>query len=152
MIYGLPRQTLDRFTHTLQRVIALGPQRLSVFSYAHMPSLFAAQRKLKGADLPDAAQKLALLQHSITTLTGAGYQFIGMDHFARTDDELALAQRAGRLHRNFQGYTTQGECDLLGLGLSAMSMIGDHYAQNQKVMRSYRDTVDRKGNGLWRGA
>ncbi|WP_406703804.1 oxygen-independent coproporphyrinogen III oxidase [Sodalis sp.] len=151
LIYGLPRQTRDRFAYTLQRVIALGPQRLSVFNYAHMPSLFAAQRKFKDADLPDAGQKLALLQHSIMTLTDASYQFIGMDHFARPDDELALAQLAGRLHRNFQGYTTQGECDLLGLGLSAISMIGDHYAQNQKVMRSYRDAVERQGNGLWRG-
>lgn len=151
LIYGLPRQTLDRFAYTLQRVIALGPQRLSVFNYAHMPTLFAAQRKLKDADLPDAAQKLALLQYSIATLTDAGYQFIGMDHFARPDDELALAQREGRLHRNFQGYTTQGGSDLLGLGLSAISMIGDHYAQNQKVMRSYRDAVNRQGNGLWRG-
>lgn len=93
LIYGLPRQTRDRFAYTLQRVIALGPQRLSVFNYAHMPSLFAAQRKFKDADLPDAGQKLALLQHSIMTLTDAGYQFIGMDHFARPDDELALAQR-----------------------------------------------------------
>lgn len=151
LIYGLPRQMRDRFAYTLQRVIALEPQRLSVFNYAHMLSLFAAQRKFKDADLPDAGQKLALLQHSIMTLTDAGYQFIGMDHFARPDDELALAQRAGRLHRNFQGYTTQGECDLLGLGLSAISMIGDHYAQNQKVMRSYRDSVERQGNGLWRG-
>lgn len=151
LIYGLPRQTLDRFAYTLQRVVALGSQRLSVFNYAHMPTLFAAQRKLKDADLPDAAQKLALLQHSIATLTGADYQFIGMDHFARPDDELALAQREGRLHRNFQGYTTQGGCDLLGLGLSAISMLGDHYAQNQKVMRSYRDAVNRQGNGLWRG-
>ncbi|WP_413727440.1 oxygen-independent coproporphyrinogen III oxidase [Sodalis sp. RH19] len=151
LIYGLPRQTLASFRHTLERVITLNPQRLSVFNYAHMPALFAAQRKINTADLPDAAQKMDILQYSIAALCDAGYQFIGMDHFARPDDELALAQRAGKLHRNFQGYTTQGDCDLLGLGISAISMIGDSYAQNQKEMKSYVASVARQGNGLWRG-
>ncbi|HEY0207457.1 oxygen-independent coproporphyrinogen III oxidase [Acerihabitans sp.] len=151
LIYGLPRQTLASFRHTLDRVITLNPQRLSVFNYAHMPALFAAQRKINPADLPDASHKMDIFQHSIAALCGAGYQFIGMDHFARPDDELALAQRAGTLHRNFQGYTTQGDCDLLGLGISAISMIGDSYAQNQKEMKSYVASVARQGNGLWRG-
>lgn len=112
------------------------PGRLSVFNYAHMPQLFAAQRKIKEADLPAAEEKLAILQQTITTLTGAGYQFIGMDHFALPDDELAIAQRSGILHRNFQGYTTQGECDLVGFGVSAISMVGDAYAQNQKELKN----------------
>ncbi|WP_131866829.1 oxygen-independent coproporphyrinogen III oxidase [Biostraticola tofi] len=151
LIYGLPRQTLARFEHTLERVVSLGPQRLSVFNYAHMPQLFAAQRKIKQQDLPSPAQKLEILQHTIATLTEAGYQFIGMDHFAQPDDELAIAQREGKLHRNFQGYTTQGECDLLGMGISAISMIGDSYVQNQKEMKSYLQSVEQQGNGLWRG-
>ncbi|XBS69838.1 oxygen-independent coproporphyrinogen III oxidase [Acerihabitans sp. KWT182] len=151
LIYGLPSQTLDSFQHTLKRIIELNPQRLSVFNYAHMPTLFAAQRKIKQEDLPGAEQKMDILQHTIATLCGAGYQYIGMDHFARPDDELAVAQRAGLLHRNFQGYTTRGDCDLLGMGVSAISMIGDSYAQNQKDLKSYTESVARQGNGLWRG-
>ncbi|MDR0218134.1 MAG: oxygen-independent coproporphyrinogen III oxidase [Enterobacteriaceae bacterium] len=151
LIYGLPKQTAESFAFTLQRVLALSPDRLSVFNYAHMPTLFAAQRKIKEADLPSAAQKLDILQQTIATLTGNGYQFIGMDHFARPDDELAIAQRKGILHRNFQGYTTQAECDLLGMGVSAISMLGDSYAQNQKDLKTYYAEVETHGNALWRG-
>ncbi|MCL2896957.1 oxygen-independent coproporphyrinogen III oxidase [Brenneria tiliae] len=151
LIYGLPKQTPESFAFTLQRVAELSPHRLSVFNYAHLPSLFAAQRKIKEADLPDAEQKLQILQQTISALTTAGYQFIGMDHFARPDDELALAQRAGKLHRNFQGYTTQGDSDLLGMGVSAISMIGDSYAQNQKELKRYYAQVRETGNALWRG-
>ena len=151
LIYGLPLQTPESFAFTLQRVIALNPDRLSVFNYAHMPTLFAAQRKIKDDELPSAAHKLLILQQTIATLTRAGYQFIGMDHFAKPDDELALAQRAGVLHRNFQGYTTQGESDLLGLGVSAISMLGDGYAQNQKDLKAYYREVEQRGNALWRG-
>ena len=151
LIYGLPLQTPESFAFTLQRVIALNPDRLSVFNYAHMPTLFAAQRKIKDTELPGAAQKLQILQETIATLTGDGYQFIGMDHFARPDDELAVAQRAGELHRNFQGYTTQGETDLLGFGVSAISMLGDSYAQNHKELKAYYAEVEQRGNALWRG-
>nr|WP_086938364.1 oxygen-independent coproporphyrinogen III oxidase [Thaumasiovibrio occultus] len=151
LIYGLPTQTQARFAHTLEQVVALRPGRLSIFNYAHMPTLFAAQRKIDEAELPSATEKLAILQHTIAALTGAGYQFIGMDHFALPDDELAKAQRAGELHRNFQGYTTQGECDLLGLGVSAISMMGDAYAQNQKELKLYRQDVAEKHQALWRG-
>ncbi|HAT3678222.1 TPA: oxygen-independent coproporphyrinogen III oxidase [Serratia marcescens] len=151
LIYGLPKQTPESFAFTLQRVAELNPNRLSVFNYAHMPNLFAAQRKIKDADLPSAQQKLDILQQSIAFLTGAGYQFIGMDHFARPDDELAIAQREGKLHRNFQGYTTQGDSDLLGLGVSAISMLGDSYAQNQKELKHYYESVPAQGNALWRG-
>ncbi|ELW9443145.1 oxygen-independent coproporphyrinogen III oxidase [Pluralibacter gergoviae] len=151
LIYGLPKQTPESFAYTLGRVAELNPDRLSVFNYAHLPTLFAAQRKIKDADLPSPQQKLDILQETIGSLTKAGYQFIGMDHFARPDDELAVAQRAGVLHRNFQGYTTQGDSDLLGLGVSAISMIGDCYAQNQKELKHYYRQVDERGNALWRG-
>lgn len=151
LIYGLPKQTPESFAFTLKRVIELNPHRLSVFNYAHLPTLFAAQRKIKEADLPSAQQRLDILQETIGQLTGAGYQFIGMDHFARPDNELAIAQRKGQLHRNFQGYTTEGDSDLLGMGVSAISMIGDSYAQNQKELKLYYQQVDEQGNALWRG-
>lgn len=151
LIYGLPKQTPESFAFTLKRVAELNPDRLSVFNYAHMPTLFAAQRKIKDQDLPSAQQKLDILQQTIASLTDAGYQFIGMDHFARPGDELAVAQRDGVLHRNFQGYTTQGDSDLLGLGVSAISMMGDCYAQNQKELKHYYQQVDERGNALWRG-
>ncbi len=151
LIYGLPKQTPESFAFTLRRVAELSPDRLSVFNYAHLPTLFAAQRKIKDADLPDAQQKLDILQETIGSLTAAGYQFIGMDHFARPDDELAIAQREGKLHRNFQGYTTQGDTDLLGMGVSAISMLGDCYAQNQKELKAYYQQVDDRGDALWRG-
>ncbi len=151
LIYGLPKQTPESFAFTLKKVAELSPDRLSVFNYAHLPNLFAAQRKIKDEDLPSAEQKLDILQETIATLTSGGYQFIGMDHFARPQDELAVAQREGILHRNFQGYTTQGDCDLLGLGVSAISMLGDNYAQNQKDLKTYYAQVEEQGHALWRG-
>ncbi|OXS15559.1 oxygen-independent coproporphyrinogen III oxidase [Zobellella denitrificans] len=146
LIYGLPLQTPASFHHTLEQVAAMKPARLSVFNYAHLPSRFAAQRKLNEADMPRPAQKLAMLQDTIGYLTGQGYQFIGMDHFALPDDSLAVAQRRGELHRNFQGYTTQGDCDLLGLGVSAISMIGDAYSQNHKDLKRYYGQLDQLGH------
>ncbi|MGF1872353.1 oxygen-independent coproporphyrinogen III oxidase [Photobacterium indicum] len=151
LIYGLPKQNRELFAETLQQVLKMKPGRLSVFNYAHMPSLFAAQRKIKDDQLPSANEKLGILQDTIATLTGAGYQFIGMDHFALPDDELAVAQRNGVLHRNFQGYATQGDCDLLGMGVSAISMIGDCYAQNQKELKTYYSNVQEKRQALWKG-
>ncbi|WP_394128218.1 oxygen-independent coproporphyrinogen III oxidase [Vibrio hepatarius] len=151
LIYGLPKQTKDSFAETLKQVLEMKPGRLSVFNYAHMPQLFAAQRKIKDEDLPIAEEKMAILQDTIATLTGADYQFIGMDHFAQPDDELAVAQRNGVLHRNFQGYTTQGEADLVGFGVSAISMIGDAYAQNQKELKKYYAQVTDQRHALWKG-
>ena len=151
LIYGLPHQTPESFAETMQRVLDLSPDRLSVFNYAHLPARFAAQRKIKDEHLPTPQQKLEMLHQTIETLTGAGYQYIGMDHFAKPDDELAILQNEGRLHRNFQGYTTQEECDLLGLGVSSISQIGDCYAQNQKDIRPYYESVDEKGHALWKG-
>ncbi|MWP49361.1 MULTISPECIES: oxygen-independent coproporphyrinogen III oxidase [unclassified Gilliamella] len=151
LIYGLPKQTVASFTETLNKVIAISPDRLSVFNYAHLPSRFAAQRKIKDDDLPNANQKLQILQTSIEKLTNAGYQFIGMDHFAKPTDELAIAQQENKLHRNFQGYTTQGDADLLGLGVSSISILGDSYAQNQKDLKQYQNQVENLGNALWKG-
>ena len=151
MIYGLPLQTKESFAHTLEKVVELDPARLSIFNYAHMPSLFAAQRKINEDDMPKASEKLAILQYTIEFLTHAGYQFIGMDHFAKPDDELAIAQQQGILHRNFQGYTTQENADLLGMGVSAISQIGHCYSQNQKKLSDYYDQVDQLGHAQWRG-
>ncbi|WP_228289728.1 MULTISPECIES: oxygen-independent coproporphyrinogen III oxidase [Shewanella] len=151
LIYGLPHQTPETFAETIKRILDLSPDRLSVFNYAHLPSRFAAQRKIRDEDLPGPQQKLTMLQQTINTLTEAGYQYIGMDHFAKPDDELAKLQRAGKLHRNFQGYTTQEECDLLGLGVSSISQIGDCYAQNQKDIRPYYEAIDAQGHALWKG-
>lgn len=151
LIYGLPKQTAESFAYTLQRVAELSPDRLSVFNYAHMPKLFAAQRKIKDEDLPGAEEKLRILQETISSLTDSDYRFIGMDHFARPEDELAIAQQQGKLHRNFQGYTTQGDSDLLGLGVSAISMLGDTYAQNEKDLKTYYHRVATDSHALWRG-
>ncbi|TNG93439.1 oxygen-independent coproporphyrinogen III oxidase [Pasteurellaceae bacterium USgator11] len=151
LIYGLPFQTVESFMATLQRVSELNPDRMSVFNYAHLPSRFAGQHKIKDATLPPPTSKLTILQKTIEILTGAGYRFIGMDHFAKPDDELAIAQQNGVLHRNFQGYTTQEEADLLGLGVSAISLMGDHYAQNQKELKQYYADVVDHGNALHKG-
>ncbi|MDD2840930.1 MAG: oxygen-independent coproporphyrinogen III oxidase [Tolumonas sp.] len=151
LIYGLPLQTRASFRHTLEQIAALQPDRLSVFNYAHLPSRFAGQHKIKEELLPSPAEKLAMLQETIEYLTSQGYLYIGMDHFAKPDDELAQAQRDGVLHRNFQGYTTQGDCDLLGLGVSAISMLGDAYSQNQKELNVYYEQVTQLGHAQWKG-
>lgn len=151
LIYGLPTQTKASFAETIFKVLSLRPDRLSVFNYAHMPTVFAAQRKINDEDLPAAEEKMAILQDTIASLTKAGYQFIGMDHFALPEDELAIAQKNGELHRNFQGYTTQGNCDLVGFGVSAISMIGDVYSQNRKNLKEYRSQIDEERHALWRG-
>ncbi len=151
LIYGLPLQSVESFMFTLQKVIELDPDRLSVFNYAHLPARFAGQAKIKDHQLPTPETKLTILQKTIETLGNAGYKFIGMDHFAKPDDELAIAQNKGILHRNFQGYTTQEECDLLGLGVSAISLLGDTYAQNQKEIKRYYTDVDSTGIALHKG-
>lgn len=151
LIYGLPLQTVDSFMFTLEKVIALNPDRLSVFNYAHLPSRVPGQAKIKDEQLPAPETKLTILQKTIETLGNAGYQFIGMDHFAKPHDELAIAQKNGVLHRNFQGYTTQEECDLLGLGVSSISLLGDTYAQNEKELKRYYAAIDNKGEALHKG-
>ena len=151
MIYGLPLQTKASFAHTLEKIVELDPARLSIFNYAHMPTLFAAQRKINEDDMPKASDKLAILQYTIEFLTNSGYRFIGMDHFAKPNDELAVAQKKGQLHRNFQGYTTHEDADLLGLGVSAISQIGDSYSQNHKKLADYYQQIDQHKHAQWRG-
>ena len=151
LIYGLPLQTVESFMFTLEKVIALNPDRLSVFNYAHLPSRVPGQAKIKEYQLPAPETKLTILQKTIETLGNAGYKFIGMDHFAKPHDELAIAQDQGVLHRNFQGYTTQEECDLLGLGVSSISLLGDTYAQNEKDLKHYYALIEEQGNALHKG-
>ena len=151
LIYGLPHQTKASFARTLEKVMEIAPARLTTFNYAHLPSRFAAQRKLKEADMPSAQEKLDILQYTIEYLTEQGYVFIGMDHFAKPEDELAQAQKNGILHRNFQGYTTQGDADLLGLGVSSISQIGDCYSQNQKDLSAYYQQLDALQHAQWKG-
>jgi oxygen-independent coproporphyrinogen-3 oxidase len=138
LIYGLPLQTPQGFARTVDEVIALQPDRLSVFNYAHLPERFMPQRRIDTAQLPSAEHKLQMLQRTIEQLTRAGYRYIGMDHFALPDDDLAIAQEDGTLQRNFQGYTTHGHCDLIGLGVSAISQIGELYAQNTSDLNEYQ--------------
>ena len=151
LIYGLPKQSVEGFDRTLTEVIAMGPDRLSIYNYAHLPTLFKPQRRINEADLPSADAKLQILQLAIRRLTEAGYVFIGMDHFAKPDDELTIAQRQGRLHRNFQGYSTYAECDLLSFGVSAISKVGPTYAQNVKTLDEYYDILDRDVLPVYRG-
>lgn len=151
LIYGLPHQSADRFLKTLDTVIEANPDRLSVFNYAHMPTLFKPQRRINEADLPSPQEKLQILQSTITHLTDAGYVYIGMDHFARPDDELAIAQREGSLYRNFQGYSTHAECDLVGLGVTSIGMVGNSYAQNQRDLESYGQALAENRLPVFRG-
>lgn len=151
LIYGLPKQTQTSFAHTLKQILELDPDRLSVFNYAHLPERFAAQRKIKQEQLPSVETKLAILRQAIETLTQAGYQFIGMDHFAKPDDELAKAQRSGELHRNFQGYTTHQNCDLLGLGVSSISQIGRSFSQNKRELKTYYAAIEEHGHAHDKG-
>ena len=141
LIYGLPHQTPTSFAQTLDAIIALSPDRLSVFNYAHLPERFAPQKRINTDELPSPADKLAMFKNAILCLTQAGYQYVGIDHFARPTDELAIAQRDGRLHRNFQGYTILGECDLLGFGVSSISQIGRHITQNPTALADYQDKI-----------
>jgi oxygen-independent coproporphyrinogen-3 oxidase len=142
LIYGLPRQTLDSFNATLDKVVALDPDRIALYSYAHLPALFKPQRRIAEADLPSAESKLQILTLAIGRLTGAGYVYIGMDHFAKPGDELALAQNQGRLQRNFQGYSTHAEADMLGFGVSAIGRLGPTYYQNLKRLDDYYAALD----------
>ena len=151
LIYGLPHQTLEGFGQTLDTVIGIRPPRLAVYGYAHMPHLFKPQRRIDAAHLPNAEQRIALLQLAIENLTGAGYVYIGMDHFALPEDDLTRAYDAGTLHRNFMGYTTHADCDLLGLGVSAISHIGDSFSQNPRDLTSWGVAVDSGHLPVWRG-
>jgi len=151
LIYGLPRQTPEGFGRTLDTVLDARPDRLAVYSYAHLPEMFKAQRQIDAAELPDAGRKLDLLRLAIEKLSAAGYRYIGMDHFALPEDSLARAQGAGNLHRNFMGYTTHAECDLIGFGVSAISHIGDSFSQNLRDVPGWECALDQGRLPLWRG-
>ncbi|MBV5345731.1 MAG: oxygen-independent coproporphyrinogen III oxidase, partial [Rhodoferax sp.] len=151
LIYGLPKQTVIGFNRTLDRVIAASPDRLSIYNYAHLPSLFKPQRRILESDMPSADTRLQILSLAIRRLTDAGYVYIGMDHFAKPDDELAVAQRQGRLHRNFQGYSTHADCDLLAFGISSIGKVGPTYSQNVKTLDEYYDRLDNGILPVYRG-
>ncbi len=142
LIYGLPFQSRTSFQETLKTVLALSPDRLSVFNYAHLPTRFMPQRRINEHNLPAPEEKLAMLEDSIQLLTQAGYHYVGMDHFAKPDDSLAQAQISEKLHRNFQGYTTHQDCDLVAFGVSSISQIGDTYFQNTADINAYQDDIN----------
>ena len=141
LIYGLPRQTPQSFARTVQQIGELRPDRIALYAYAHLPQRFKPQRRIVADELPSAAQRVAMLGDTIAGFLGRGYQYIGMDHFALPDDALAVAKRQGRLHRNFQGYSTQPDCDLVGLGVSSIGKVGANYYQNAKTLPDYYDAL-----------
>ena len=142
LIYGLPRQTVQSFSETLEKVIRLQPTRIAVYAYAHLPALFKAQKQIHVEDLPDTAQRLQLCGLALEKLSAAGYFYIGMDHFARGDDDLVTAQLAGTLQRNFQGYSTCANSDILGVGVSAISRIDGTYSQNHRQLVDYYAAIE----------
>ena len=151
LIYGLPRQTTASFHNTLQLISELNPDRLAVYNYAHLPHIFKTQRQIDAQDIPAPDEKLDILQHAIEYLIGRGYVYIGMDHFARPHDELAIAQKDHTLHRNFQGYSTHAGCDCVGMGITAISQTGDCYAQNAHTLEEYGDQLSRNRLPVSRG-
>jgi len=142
LIYGLPMQTPESFTHTLNQVVQLRPTRVALYGYAHLPERFKPQRRISEYELPAAQEKITMLSNALKAFIEAGYVYVGMDHFALPDDELAIAKRQGRLHRNFQGYSTQPDCDLISLGVSAIGRIGATYSQNAKTIEEYYDYLN----------
>ena len=151
LIYGLPKQTMATMTATLGKVVAANPDRISVYHYAHMPHLFKPQRRILDVDMPDSDTKLQMLQLCIERLGAAGYVYIGMDHFAKPEDDLAVAQRQGRLHRNFQGYSTHADADLVACGVSSIGSVGATYSQNVKTLEEYYDMIDQNELPVARG-
>lgn len=142
LIYGLPQQTPESFDRTLAQVVELRPDRIALYAYAHLPERFKPQRRIHAQDLPDGAAKVSMLSRSLAAFMAAGYVYVGMDHFALPTDTLAVAKRQGRLHRNFQGYSTQPDCDLIALGVSSIGRIGATYSQNSKTLEEYYDLLD----------
>jgi oxygen-independent coproporphyrinogen-3 oxidase len=151
LIYGLPMQTPESFARTLAQVSDLRPDRIALYAYAHLPARFKPQRRIIAAELPTAADKLYMLSASLVAFIDAGYLYVGMDHFALPEDALAVAKRQGRLHRNFQGYSTQPDCDLIALGVSAIGRMGGSYSQNAKTIEEYKDALDQGRLPIVRG-
>jgi oxygen-independent coproporphyrinogen-3 oxidase len=142
LIYGLPKQSTESFKRTLDQVVELRPDRIALYAYAHLPERFKPQRRISLYELPSATAKISMLSDAISTFMDAGYVYVGMDHFALPQDALAVAKKQGRLHRNFQGYSTQAESDLIGLGVSSIGRIGDTYSKNAKTLEEYYDHID----------
>jgi oxygen-independent coproporphyrinogen-3 oxidase len=142
LIYGLPMQTPESFKRTLAQVVELRPNRIALYGYAHLPERFKPQRRISEYELPAAADKISMLGSALKAFIDAGYVYVGMDHFALPDDDLAIAKRQGRLHRNFQGYSTQPDCDLISLGVSAIGRVGGTYSQNAKTIEEYYDHLN----------
>jgi oxygen-independent coproporphyrinogen-3 oxidase len=151
LIYGLPFQSVESFSSTLEQILEVDPDRLSVFNYAHLPERFKPQRRINEEELPLAQEKLDILQMTIDKLSAAGYVYVGMDHFAKPDDELVLAQEDGTLYRNFQGYSTHADCDLIGLGATSIGMVGPSYAQNMRSLDEYYQRIDSGRLAVFRG-
>jgi len=151
LIYGLPLQTVESFRRTLAHLVDLQPDRVALYNYAHLPTRFPPQRRINTEELPSPEEKIDILQYSIEYLTKAGYVYIGMDHFAKPMDELAVAQRQGSLHRNFQGYSAYSECDSVAMGVSAISNIGNHYCQNTTDLKTYHDSLSHGELPIYRG-
>jgi oxygen-independent coproporphyrinogen III oxidase len=151
LIYGLPRQTPAAFRRTLRMVMSARPDRLAVYGYAHLPGLFKAQRQIDASAVPGAEQRLELLRLALEELAAGGHRYIGMDHFALPDDELVRAQEAGGLQRNFMGYTTHADCELLGLGVSAISHIGESFCQNFRDLKNWDAALAARRLPVWRG-
>ncbi|PKO59580.1 MAG: oxygen-independent coproporphyrinogen III oxidase [Betaproteobacteria bacterium HGW-Betaproteobacteria-18] len=142
LIYGLPEQTPESVDRTMAQISELKPDRIALYAYAHLPERFKPQRRISSTEIPTAASKVTMLSRSMAALMAAGYVYIGMDHFALPDDSLAIAKRQGRLHRNFQGYSTQPDCDMIGLGVSSIGKVGPTYSQNAKTLEEYYDFLD----------
>jgi len=151
LIYGLPKQSLSSFQQTIEQVIAANPGRLCLFNYAHLPQLFMPQKRIKEAELPSPDDKLKMLETSINLLAEAGYLYIGMDHFAKADDDLAISQSNGTLYRNFQGYATHADCDMIGMGVSSISQLADTYSQNSRNLDDYYADMDKGRLSICRG-
>jgi len=151
LIYGLPLQTVASFKITLDKILSVEPERFSIFNYAHLPTRFKTQRQINAKDMPSAEVKLDILQMIIQQLLGAGYIYIGMDHFAKPDDELVIAQRENKLYRNFQGYSTHSDCDLIGLGITSIGRIADSYVQNVKDLADYDNLIGQDKLPIFKG-
>ncbi|MDX8396903.1 MAG: oxygen-independent coproporphyrinogen III oxidase [Mariprofundaceae bacterium] len=151
LMYGLPHQNVETFSQTLDTIIEFSPDRIALFNYAHLPKMFMPQRRIDENAIPTPQMKLDILEHSINKLLDAGYVFIGMDHFAKPEDEMAIAQKSGKLYRNFQGYSTHADCDLIGLGLTSIGYVGGNFFQNAKEMDEYEADINAKHFSVFRG-
>jgi oxygen-independent coproporphyrinogen-3 oxidase len=150
-MYGLPKQTTQSFSKTLDTTIELNPDRIAIYNYAHLPEMFKPQRRINEDELPSAEEKLNILQMCIEKLQAAGYVYIGMDHFAKESDDLVKAQQQGTLHRNFQGYSTNADCDMIAMGVTAISRIGDNYGQNVRSIEEYENCLNQDKIPVFRG-